>query len=377
MKVLVVSGDLGNGGGLAQVINAQSKACFERDASLSFDFASSTRLTDSQVLDFESMNGRVHYYRRFSESPLAFYRDINEIIGCDQYDAIHIHMGHLNWLVGYIAKRQRVGAIILHAHSSRARSQSVLFRLAMELNAFLSGKVATKMFAVSEEAGLTYFGNGFEVLPNFIKGVDRKLITEAESKAYDNEFGIADRDSRLKLGFFGHLDINKHPEFAIAITEFLQDNGFEPILLLAGKGGREDELKELVFNRNLESWVKMIGYRNDGRTFLQYIDVLLCPSEVEGMSISLLEAQRLGTPCVVSPTIPKSNDLRIGLYYQARKQDYDSWQESILCAYRNGKKHLSDYDFSIAMKRIGYDEESIVNRILYSYYNTSKSMAER
>jgi glycosyltransferase involved in cell wall biosynthesis len=78
-------------------------------------------------------------------------------------------------------------------------------------------------------------------------------------------------------------------------------------LLIIGKGKLEFFLKDFIFNNNLTSNVKLLGYTNNPYNYLKNSDIFVLSSKFEGLPNVLLEAQFLkkyiiSTDC---PTGPK------------------------------------------------------------------------
>lgn len=72
------------------------------------------------------------------------------------------------------------------------------------------------------------------------------------------------------------------------------------VLLLAGDGPHRAAVEEAVAQHRLMDRVRLLGERTDVPRLLGASDVLVLPTEWEGLPISLLEAMMLGVPVVVS-----------------------------------------------------------------------------
>ncbi|WP_320171445.1 glycosyltransferase [Maridesulfovibrio sp.] len=75
-------------------------------------------------------------------------------------------------------------------------------------------------------------------------------------------------------------------------------------LVLLGDGGEMDSLRELVRSLELEKRVVFPGYRSDVPRFMRSTDILVMPSDYEGLPITHIEALFCGVPAVVSRFVP-------------------------------------------------------------------------
>lgn len=73
-----------------------------------------------------------------------------------------------------------------------------------------------------------------------------------------------------------------------------------PTLLVAGDGPTRPEVARLVTAYGLEGRVHLLGDRQDADWLLAACDVMVLPSDMEGLPVSVLEAMALGVPVVSS-----------------------------------------------------------------------------
>lgn len=75
-------------------------------------------------------------------------------------------------------------------------------------------------------------------------------------------------------------------------------------LLLVGSGETRSQIEEKIKSMQLSEKVTMLEPRMDIPRIMKSLDVFIFPSLFEGLGIVLIEAQRMGVPCVVSDAIP-------------------------------------------------------------------------
>lgn len=118
--------------------------------------------------------------------------------------------------------------------------------------------------------------------------------------ALRTELGIP-RDVPV-LVFAGRLCQQKRPRVLVEILKFLRDGGCDFRALIIGEGELSEEINSLLNNYHLTSCVQMLGSVAHER-WLQVLgasDILLMPSQYEGISIALLEAMAAGVVPVVA-----------------------------------------------------------------------------
>ena len=96
----------------------------------------------------------------------------------------------------------------------------------------------------------------------------------------------------------GELNSNKNNQVIIKALSKLSDDNIHYVL--CGVGNKEDELKTLSQELNIENNVHFLGYRTDIIELLNASDIFVMPSYREGLSRSIMEAMASGLPCLVS-----------------------------------------------------------------------------
>lgn len=79
----------------------------------------------------------------------------------------------------------------------------------------------------------------------------------------------------------------------------------EAVLLLAGTGPNEQELKELAKNKKAQQNIRFLGHISSVADYLKMSDIYVLSSDNEGLSLALMEAMSSGLICI-STTCPGS-----------------------------------------------------------------------
>ncbi|MCH5185485.1 MAG: glycosyltransferase, partial [Oscillospiraceae bacterium] len=102
------------------------------------------------------------------------------------------------------------------------------------------------------------------------------------------------------------------------------------VLLLAGKGELENEIKSYADRYGIMDKVRFLGQRNDIPELMNAADILVMPSVYEGLPVTLVEAQATGLKCAVSDVITRETEITDNIQYISLEKDAGYWAEKIL-----------------------------------------------
>lgn len=127
--------------------------------------------------------------------------------------------------------------------------------------------------------------------------------------AYCPEFKIADendfvkKEEKINILWCGRMIDWKHPEMALKIATLLKNNGCNFNMKMIGDGEKKEELKRIIKEQNLDSYVEILGSVDADRVrnFMRESDVFLATSDKnEGWGVVINEA--MNSACVVFAT---------------------------------------------------------------------------
>ena len=362
MRVLIVLGEI-NKAGVANASLNFYRVCNKYYKNLiDFDIVSTVEPSASLKSEFLDNGTKYFVVERIKNQGFRRYiRSIRSLIRSNgPYCAVHSHLGGFNWLVCKAAKKEKMSVRIAHAHGSAGPNKMYDFCIS-NLLSVLNRKYSTMRFACSNKSGKYTFKKDFEFLPNVICLDTLKINITRNLRG---ELGV---DEKTKI--IGYLGLFEGQKNATYLVDIMKKYKTEKVLCVAAGDGpylndvRQRSVKECVKN------ILYLGYRTDANDLLRIFDVLVMPSLSEGMSMSLLSAQLIGTPCVVSEGVPNTNDLGFGLFTKVPDFNVDKWTEAIDAAF-SIEKHKNTEDINERfekLKAIGYDEETIAKRLIDSY----------
>ena len=230
----------------------------------------------------------------------------NEIMSKEgKFDVIHAH----DWLVAYAAKTIKNSYDIpivstIHATES-GRNSGIHDEVQRYINdtEWMLTYESTEVIVNSNYMKCELqrlFGLPFEKINVVPNGINLTNFNGIE-KDYDFRRQYALDNEKIIL-FTGRLVYEKGIQHLIAAMPKVLQGYHDAKLIIAGKGGMIDELREQVKNLNIENKVYFTGYLNSKQIAKMYkcADVAVFPSTYEPFGIVTLEAMLAGIPVVVS-----------------------------------------------------------------------------
>ena len=230
----------------------------------------------------------------------------NEIINKNgKFDVIHAH----DWLVAYSAKSIKESYNIplistIHATES-GRNSGIHDETQRYINdsewmlTYESSEVIVNSNYMKNEVqrlfGLPY--DKINVIPN---GVNLQLFSNVNID-YDFRRQYAMDNEKIIL-YVGRLVYEKGIQYLIAAMPKVLDRYHDSKLIICGRGGMIDELREQVKYLGIENKVYFAGYCDSKKMQKMYkcADVAVFPSTYEPFGIVAIESMLSGTPTIVS-----------------------------------------------------------------------------
>ncbi|GBF33830.1 glycosyltransferase [Desulfocucumis palustris] len=179
----------------------------------------------------------------------------------------------------------------------------------------------------AEKAKKRYGFRNYEILRN---GID----TEAFQRAWISRDDARDRlylpRDVFVLGSVGRFNKIKNYSFLLDVFAGVLIQKGNALLVLAGDGGERATLEHKANALNISDRVIFLGNREDVATVYCALDVFVLPSVHESCSLVTLEAQAVGTRCVVSAGIPAEAVATPNVRRMGEKASRDEWVSAIL-----------------------------------------------
>lgn len=239
---------------------------------------------DGQIREaLEERGIEFHPVKKVSVS--EFRRVIKEV----KPDIVHAHdMGASFFAALACGKTPLVSHIHNNAYNSRGVSvKSILY--------FLAAKKAKHIVWVSQSSFDGYaFHKSFEakssVLYNIIDIDALKDKIALDKNTYDYD-----------AVYLGRLTYQKNPQRLIEVIGKVVEKRPETKMAIIGTGDMEEEIRQLVVDKNLSNSVTFLGFQSNPAKILSDAKVMVMTSRWEGTPMCALESLAMGVPIVSTP----------------------------------------------------------------------------
>lgn len=331
LRVLQVIGAMDRGGAETLLMNLYRNT--DRDR-VQFDFlVNETRQCDYDE-EISSLGGQIYRIPRFKIlNYISYKKACRDFFSVHSYRIVHGHIGLPAAI--YLNLAHESGAYaIAHSHAQN-------FPLSPEELAFRACSYPVRhhadyYIACSRQAGIDRFGidivnNGarFHLLKNGID-VERGRYRESDRERIRKELGISPQVT--VFGHVGRLTPVKNHHFLFKVFSLIQQRKPDSVLLLAGRGEIEEELKAEARQLGIDGAVQFLGVREDIPSLLSAMDEFIFPSIKEGLPCAVVEAQASGLPCLISTGVPQLAGYRDQTEFLDLSLGADAWAERALLA---------------------------------------------
>lgn len=345
-----------NGAGVESVVTNYYK--FINKSKFQFDFICCKGSTNIPYEEIESQGGRVFLISPYKKI-FSYYAELKKILKNGNYKIVHSHVNSLSVFPLFVAKRVGIPIRIAHSHSSSSRAEKYRNIMKNFLKIF-SKTFATNYFCCSEYAGRWLFGNkAYEEGKVFLLN----NAIEIEKFAYDDRLRKNKRqelnlkDSTLVIGHIGRFMKQKNHDFLIDIFKEIQLMNPNSMLILAGQGLLEDEIKNKVNKLNLNKCVKFLGQVEDANALYQVFDIFVLPSLYEGLPVVGVEAQASGLLCILSDNMTKETKILDSTKFLSLERSSQEWAQEIVNSIKEFRRH--DTEKEIIESRFNIKKEVI------------------
>jgi glycosyltransferase involved in cell wall biosynthesis len=150
----------------------------------------------------------------------------------------------------------------------------------------------------SRREAVDLFRIAFERTRVIYRGVDASRFIEGNGVGASIRHSLDIRTDTIVLICVGAISREKNLGAVLRLTAGLRRKGDDIVLLLAGRGPLESELRSLASDLGISKQVLFLVVREDIPSLLQASDILLLTSLTEGVPGALIEAGLAGIPAV-------------------------------------------------------------------------------
>lgn len=156
------------------------------------------------------------------------------------------------------------------------------------------------------------------------------------------------------IGHNGRFSYQKNHEFLLDVFYKIKKINNKSFLLLIGRGKLKEKIEKQIENYKLKDSVLILSNRSDVPELLKAMNVFVFPSRFEGFGISLIEAQLMGLPCIVSEAIPEETYQSKLITKLSLNDSINTWCSQILQPKSNIDNYgdINNYDMKKEVKRL-------------------------
>ena len=367
IKVLQFVATVGSPGGVQSLL----KSYYDNidHSKVHFDFAVFDKEDCGFEHYFKDLGCKIYYVPPKKNGLKEHIEAIKKIFENEKYDIVHTHQNFRGLLTIYEAKKYKIPVRIVQSHRSNA-PETLKIRIIRFFCTFFIKKMSTDWWACGKDAAIWMFGkrayksNRVFILNNAID-VTKFDYDEQKRKKLRQELNI---EKNFVIGLVGRFFYQKNHKLLINIFEQLLRKNSDARLLLIGNGELENEIKELVHNKNMDDYVIFAGAKTNVSDYLQAMDVFVLTSYFEGLPIVLIEAQSAGLPCVTSRKITDEMKVTDLVHYVENYNNIDEWTKKIVNFYNFERKSYlnemksSNYYIKNEAKKLEKKYQERINR---------------
>ncbi len=243
----------------------------------------------------------------FTKELLSFF-ELLEIYRTYKPDVVHLNSSKAGGLGALAARILRVPRIIFTAHGwpfweSRKAVHTILIAFLSWLTVLLTHiTICISDYDASVGKRMPFGKRKIRMIRNGIAPYSLLSRDDARKKLFDDATVVAHEHDVWVLT---NAELTKNKNLTAGIDAVVLHNSRTErkiFYTLMGDGELRRDIKEYISRAQASSYVSMLGFVPDGRTYYKGFDIFLLPSLKEGVPYVLLEAGVAEIPCVATHT---------------------------------------------------------------------------
>lgn len=226
-------------------------------------------------------------------NPWQLFKNITVVIDQIRPDVVHSHLLDSNFYSALACRRFSIPHVCTE-HGDVSMKEGAVTKVKYGAISLCSDFVVCVSEAVRESASrVILFKSKLKTIYNGIHFLERTDST------FRMEFNIP--DDAVLIGNVGNLYPVKGQKYLIRAFAKICFSYPQTFLVLVGRGGEENNLRQLVEDLNIpRDRVVFTGFRHDVENVMNAFDLYVQPSLSEGHPLAVLEAMSIGIPVIAS-----------------------------------------------------------------------------
>lgn len=281
--------------------------------------------------EIQSYGGKIFHVEVKTKNPFKNAKQLKEIFQNNKYELVHSHMDAMSYVPLKIAKQCNIPIRIAHSHNMQHLTTNWV---KYQLNEYAKKglpKVATHLFACSEDAGVWLFGNEnanrIQVVPN---AIDTSSFQFSSSLRVKIRKQLQIPEGAVVLGHIGRFDYQKNHAFLLEVFSEIYQRNSSFFLVMIGDGELKAKMQKHAQELQISQNVRFVDACQNVNEYYNAFDLFLLPSHFEGLGIVLIEAQANGLQCFASDNVPRSANITGRIRFLPLQKEL--WENKILKA---------------------------------------------
>lgn len=279
-----------------------------------YEVGIATNTENQRLTNLEKIGVNIHHIpfsrKLINKDNLTSYKMLKSII--KQYPVLHLHTPIASFLTRMASSKEQIVIYSVHGFHFNENGtwlSNYLYKLAEKT----MGLKTEKLIVTNKEDLSAAKSIVSEKKIHYVHGVgldinlyDDNHFSVKAKQQIKTELGL-DLNSKI-ITHIAEFNENKRQIDLVNACELLKEKMENFTFLLVGNGENFDRIKRIIHDRNLDKYIKCLGFRTDISTILSITDIGLLVSIREGLPRSVMEMMAMEKP-VIGTDIRGNRDL--------------------------------------------------------------------
>ncbi len=300
IKVINFLGNKIGSGGIESFVTNMSEGM--RDNGVDYIICVNYRTDNIYEHRLKENGAQVVYLCNWSKNYVSKLIDFCKYVIRNKDAVLYLHASTSGmYLHAFLAKCIGIKKVVYHVHSTPSNMRGSIIKELKDvfLNIMFSN-IPQINVACSKDAGDAFFKRKDYIVVHNGIDVDRFKYDNKLREMTRKKLGVK---SEFLLAQIGRFSPQKNQFFTLKVFRECIINGMNLKLILIGEGQYENGMRDFLSENNLEQQVTIIQPKENIEEYYMAADLLMFPSEFEGLGIVVLEAQTAGLPVLASSCI--------------------------------------------------------------------------
>ena len=312
-------------GGVETIVLAYAKRLIEKGCECDFLLYESYPTLESRIA---AIGGKVIHAASRRTNYKQYKKDVKALFE-RSYDAVWCnYSGLTNIDLLKLAKKAGVKVRIAHTHTSGLSWGSPLMRILVPIMHYYNkpkiDKYATNLWACSYKSGhFMYPKRLWKKIRIWNNAVDLSAFYPDDELRHKTREDLCIND-KFVIGHVGRICREKNQHFLLKVyKEFLNRRDDAHLIFLSD--AQSGEMVDFANELGIADKITFLSGKQNLPSLYNAMDVFFLPSIIEGLPLTIFEAQACGTPCVVSTGVSEEGNITGFVKYISLDSDYKVW----------------------------------------------------